>query len=29
MIKCDQFGELNNYPDDFLDEWTKQLVKLV
>ncbi|MDC2653564.1 DUF3696 domain-containing protein, partial [Bacteroides ovatus] len=23
------FGELNNYPDDFLDEWTKQLVKLV
>lgn len=29
IIKCDQFGELNNYPDDFLDEWTKQLVKLV
>lgn len=29
IIKCDQFGELSSYPDDFLDEWTKQLVKLV
>lgn len=29
IIKCDRFGELNKYPDDFLDEWTKQLVKLV
>lgn len=29
IIKCDRFGELSDYPDDFLDEWTKQLVTLV
>lgn len=29
IIKCDQYGELSEYPDDFLDEWTKQLVTLV
>lgn len=29
IIKCDCHGELNIYPDDFLDEWTKQLVSLI
>lgn len=29
IIRCDQYGELDKYPDDFLDEWTKQLVKLI
>ena len=29
IIQCDQRGELNRYPDDFLDEWTKQLVNLM
>lgn len=29
ILKCDQYGELDIYPDDFLDEWTKQLVTLV
>ncbi len=29
IIECDNFGELSEYPDDFLDEWTKQLVTLV
>ena len=29
IIECDRYGELSEYPDDFLDEWTKQLVTLV
>lgn len=29
IIKCDYRGELDIYPDDFLDEWTKQLVSLI
>lgn len=29
IIKCDKSGELSGYPDDFLDEWTKQLLDLV
>lgn len=29
IIKCDEFGELSSYPDDFLDEWTNQLINLV
>ncbi len=29
IIYCDRYGELSEYPDDFLDEWTKQLVKLI
>lgn len=29
IIKCDKFGELSAYPEDFLDEWTKQLLDLV
>lgn len=28
-ICVDKHGELSNYPDDFLDEWTKQLLELV
>lgn len=29
IIKCDHKGELSKYPDDFLDEWTRQLVDLM
>lgn len=29
IIKCDNNGELSEYPDDFLDEWTRQLVDLM
>lgn len=29
MITCDQNGTLSDYPDDFLDEWTLQMLKLV
>ncbi len=29
VIKCDKNGELSDYPTDFLDEWTNQLVKLI
>jgi predicted ATPase len=28
-IRCDKNGNLSDYPDDFMDEWTKQLLKLV
>ena len=28
-ITCDIKGTLSNYPDDFMDEWTLQLLKLV
>ena len=28
-ITCDRNGTLSDYPDDFLDEWTLQLLKLV
>lgn len=28
-IKCDSKGELSAYPDDFMDEWTKQLIQLL
>ena len=28
-IKCDQNGNLSAFPDDFMDEWTKQLLELV
>ncbi len=28
-IRMDEQGELSSYPEDFMDEWTKQLVKLV
>lgn len=29
IITCDQNGVLSNYPDDFMDEWTLQLLQLV
>lgn len=29
QITCDKNGTLSQYPDDFMDEWTLQLVKLV
>lgn len=29
MITCDENGTLSDYPDDFLDEWTLQMLKLV
>lgn len=29
MITCDSNGTLSDYPDDFLDEWTLQMLKLV
>ena len=29
MITCDKNGTLSDYPDDFLDEWTMQMLKLV
>lgn len=29
VITCDRKGTLSNYPDDFMDEWTIQLLKLV
>lgn len=29
LIECDKRGELSEYPDDFLDEWSKQLVELI
>lgn len=29
MITCDKNGTLSDYPDDFLDEWTLQMLKLV
>lgn len=29
MITCDKKGTLSDYPDDFLDEWTMQMLKLV
>ena len=28
-ITCDKNGTLSEYPDDFMDEWTLQLLKLV
>ncbi len=28
-IKCDKNGNLSSFPDDFMDEWTKQLLELV
>lgn len=28
-IKVDKNGEFSNYPKDFLDEWTNQLLHLV
>ncbi len=28
-IQMDEQGELSTYPDDFMDEWTKQMIKLV
>ena len=28
-IKCDKNGSLSDFPDDFMDEWTKQLLELV
>ena len=28
-IICDSQGNLSDYPDDFMDEWTKQLLELV
>lgn len=28
-IKCDSKGSLSEFPDDFMDEWTKQLLELV
>lgn len=28
-IKCDVNGSLSDYPDDFLDEWTEQMMQLV
>jgi predicted ATPase len=28
-IRCDRQGNLDQYPDDFLDEWTKQMVELI
>lgn len=28
-IECDKNGTLSREPDDFLDEWTKQLLKLI
>lgn len=29
MITCDPNGTLSEYPDDFMDEWTLQMLKLV
>lgn len=29
VITCDRKGTLSNYPDDFMDEWTIQLLQLV
>lgn len=29
MITCDINGTLSDYPDDFLDEWTSQMLELV
>lgn len=29
VITCDRNGTLSTYPDDFMDEWTIQLLKLV
>ena len=29
QITCDKKGTLSDYPDDFLDEWTRQLLKLI
>jgi len=29
QITCDKKGTLSEYPDDFMDEWTLQLLKLV
>jgi predicted ATPase len=28
-IKIDEQGELSEYPKDFLDEWSNQLLKLI
>ena len=28
-IKVDKNGELDDYPKDFLDEWSNQLLKLL
>lgn len=28
-IRVDQKGELSDYPEDFMDEWTNQLLKLI
>lgn len=29
FIHCDKNGTLSTYPDDFMDEWTEQMMKLV
>ena len=29
QIHVDKNGELSCYPEDFMDEWTKQLVELI
>ena len=29
QIKIDPYGNLSDYPDDFLDEWTKEMLALV
>ena len=29
FITCDKNGMLNDYPDDFMDEWTQQMLMLV
>lgn len=29
FIQCDKNGTLSTYPDDFMDEWTEQMMKLV
>lgn len=29
LISCDQNGTLSGYPDDFMDEWTRQMFELV
>ena len=29
FITCDKNGTLSNYPDDFMDEWTQQMLELV
>lgn len=29
IIHVDENGELSDYPQDFMDEWTNQLLKLI